>query len=75
MVNTSKIAPPFVIKAIGDPDILQSGVQIKYGYLEQLKAIGIQVQVQKVDDVTVPAYAGLTKFNYSKPVQYKEKAD
>ncbi|HBQ84989.1 MAG TPA: hypothetical protein DD811_00665 [Syntrophomonas sp.] len=75
LVNTSKIAPPFVIKAIGDPDILQSGVQIKYGYLEQLKAIGIQVQVQKVDDVTVPAYAGLTKFNYSKPVQYKEKAD
>ena len=75
LVNTSKIAPPFVIKAIGDPDILQSGVQIKYGYLEQLKAIGIQVQVQKVDDVTVPAYAGLTKFNYSKPVQYREKAD
>lgn len=75
LVNTSKIAPPFVIKAIGDPDILQSGVLIKNGYLESLKVIGIQVQVQKVDDINIPAYAGLTKFNYSEPVQLKEKAD
>jgi uncharacterized protein YlxW (UPF0749 family) len=75
LVNTSKIAPPFIIKAIGDPDILQSGVLIKNGYLDSLKVIGIQVQVQKSDDVEIPAYAGLTKFSYSKPVQYQEKAD
>jgi uncharacterized protein YlxW (UPF0749 family) len=75
LVNTTKIAPPFVIKAIGNPDTLQSGVLIKNGYLESLKVIGIQVQVQKVDDIQIPAYAGVTKFNYSKPVQYKEKAD
>lgn len=75
LVNTSKIAPPFVIKAIGDPDTLHSGVLIKNGYLESLKVIGIQVQVQKVDDINIPAYAGLAKFNYSEPVQLKEKAD
>jgi uncharacterized protein YlxW (UPF0749 family) len=75
LVNTTKIAPPFVIKAIGNPDTLKSGVLIKNGYLESLKVIGIQVQVQKVDDIQIPAYAGVTKFNYSKPVQYKEKAD
>lgn len=75
LVNTSRIAPPFVIKAIGDPDLLQSGVLIKNGYLDSLKVIGIQVQVQKFDNIQIPAYAGLTKFNYSQPVQYKEKAD
>lgn len=75
LVNTSKIAPPFVIKAIGDPDTLKSGVLIKNGYLDNLKVIGIQVQVQESQDIQVPAYAGLTKFDYSKPVQYKKKAD
>lgn len=69
LVNTSKIAPPFVIKAIGDPDVLQSGVLIKNGYLDSLKVIGIQVQVQKTQDIQIPAYAGLSKFDYSKPVQ------
>lgn len=75
LINTTRIAPPFVIKAIGDPDTLQSGVLIKNGYLDSLKVIGIQVQVQKQNDIQIPAYAGVTKFNYSQPVQYNEKAD
>lgn len=74
LINSSKIAPPFVIKAIGDPDILQSGLLIKGGYLESLKFYGIQTQVQKSKNVEIPAYNGVMKFIYSSPMKYEEKA-
>ncbi|MGI5920190.1 MAG: DUF881 domain-containing protein [Syntrophomonadaceae bacterium] len=76
LINSTKIAPPFVIKAIGDPDILQSGILIKGGYVEQyLKFYGIQVQVQKSKKVKIPAYSGIMKYVYSVPVEYEEKAE
>lgn len=74
-INSSRIAPPFIIKAIGDPDTLHNGVLIKGGYLESLKVIGIQVQVQKTDEVQIPAYTGLAKYKFSQPVQFKEEAE
>lgn len=70
LVNSTKIAPPFTIKAIGDPDMLQSGILIKGGYVEtDLKFWGIQIQVQKSKKVTIPAYSGLMKYVYSVPVK------
>lgn len=75
LVNWTKIAPPFEIKAIGNPDMLESGLLIKGGYLESLKFLGIQANIQKVEKLEVPAYSGRTKFSYSKPVQFKEKAE
>lgn len=76
LVNSNKTAPPFVIKAIGDPDMLQSGMLIKGGYVESvLKPIGLSVQVQKSEKIQIPAYNSVIKFDYSIPVQYKAKAD
>lgn len=70
LINSTKIAPPFTIKAIGDPDILQSGILIKGGYVEQyLKFYGIQVQVLKSKKIKIPAYSGLMKYVYSAPVK------
>jgi uncharacterized protein YlxW (UPF0749 family) len=70
LINSTKIAPPFTIKAIGDPDILQSGILIKGGYVEQyLKFYGIQVQVLKSKKIKIPAYSGLMKYVYSVPVK------
>lgn len=70
LINSTKIAPPFTIKAIGDPDVLQSGILIKGGYVEQnLKFWGIQVQVLKSKKIEIPAYSGLTKYVFSNPVK------
>ncbi|HZK43345.1 MAG TPA: DUF881 domain-containing protein [Syntrophomonadaceae bacterium] len=74
LVNWVKIAPPFVIKAIGNPDMLESGLNMKGGYLQTLKAL-VQVNLQKSEDINIPAYSGRTKFSYGSPVQFKEKAD
>lgn len=75
LVNWNKISPPFEIRAIGNPDMLESGLMIRGGVVEMLKVWGVQVNVQKVSKVSVPAYNGKLKFEYSTPVEYKEKAE
>lgn len=74
LVNWMKMAPPFEIKAIGNPDMLESGLTMNGGYLTTLKYLDMQINLQKVEKVTIPAYSGRMKFTYGTPVQYKEKA-
>lgn len=65
LVNTNKIAPPFIIKAIGDPQMLESGLSIKGGVAQKLKDYGLQLQIQKSDNVEIPAYTGIIKMKFS----------
>lgn len=64
LVNTNKIAPPFIIKAIGDPQLLESGLTIKGGVAQKLKNYELQFQIQKSDNVEIPAYSGVIKMNF-----------
>jgi uncharacterized protein YlxW (UPF0749 family) len=61
-----RLAPPYVITAIGDPDTLESSIKMKGGVAETLQFWGIQVGVKKMNQVTVPAYSGGVKFVYAK---------
>lgn len=64
LVNTNKIAPPFIIKAIGDPQMLESGLTIKGGVMQKLKDYGLQIQIQRLDDIEIPAYSGVLKMKH-----------
>lgn len=75
LVNWDKIAPPFEIRAVGNPDMLESGISMRGGYLDQLKLLGMQVHLQKHEKVEIPAYTGSIKFDYGVPVEFKEKAE
>ncbi|MBO8159326.1 DUF881 domain-containing protein [Thermosyntropha sp.] len=73
LVNWNKISPPFEIRAIGNPDMLESGLMIRGGIVEMLKVGGMQVNIQKMEKISIPAYNGKLKFKYSTPVEYKEE--
>ena len=73
LVNWDKIAPPFVIKAIGNPDLLESSLNIKGGYLSLLKNYGMQVNLQKVENMEMVPYAGNARFIFATPVVNTEK--
>ncbi len=68
LVNWKRITPPFIIMAIGDPEMLESGLSIKGGYLEAMRYAGLQVNLQRIEDVEIPAYNGPFQFEYSTPV-------
>ncbi len=75
LVNTNKIGPPFVMKAIGNPNNLVSGMQLQGGWLETMKLLGYQTHIQKMDNIEMPAYNGRINFSYAKTIEHREKAE
>ncbi|NLB18337.1 MAG: DUF881 domain-containing protein [Syntrophomonadaceae bacterium] len=69
LVNVNRIAPPFVISAIGDPDMLKSSLLITGGHLKYIENFGIQYQIQIADSIEIPAYKGSVKYEYAQPVR------
>lgn len=62
-VNGEKIGTPIVIKAIGMQERLIN-VDRQNGYVMILRSAGIEVDVKKDDNITIPKYTGVIKFNY-----------
>ncbi|MCT4621336.1 MAG: DUF881 domain-containing protein [Marinisporobacter sp.] len=72
-INAVPTAPPFVIKAIGNPDTLESTLNIRYGIVDYMKNNkNLQVSVKKQDEVVIPRYNEVIKFRYAKPVEDTE---
>lgn len=65
--KNQRLSPPFVIYALGDPETLANSLKMKNGVVDSLLLWGIQVDVKKVDNVTIPAYSGTLTFNYATP--------
>lgn len=67
-INDRAIGTPFIISAIGDPQLLMASVNAPDTYGELLKNvyfIGFEPEIQ--DKVTIPAYNGDFTFTYAKP--------
>jgi uncharacterized protein YlxW (UPF0749 family) len=73
IINSIKLAPPFIIQAVGDPDILETSLKMRGGVIESLQVFGIQVNIKKQDKIDMPAYTGPIQFKYLKPVKAGEK--
>ncbi|MGB9876667.1 MAG: DUF881 domain-containing protein [bacterium] len=69
-VNQVPIASPYKIEAIGDPDVLLSGLNVPGGILDYLKRSGFQVSVKKVEQIVLPPFTGAnsTRFRFAQPV-------
>lgn len=67
LVNWNKIGPPFVIKAIGDPQLLKSGMCIRGGCLDILRARGLQVQIEVSDDIYIPSVKTPVNLKFCSP--------
>lgn len=63
--KNNRLAPPYVVTAIGNPDTLEGSLKMKGGVAETLQFWGIQVTVKKLPQVVVPPYNGGIKFQYA----------
>ncbi|MEG6616435.1 DUF881 domain-containing protein [Peptococcaceae bacterium 1198_IL3148] len=72
-VNLTRLNSPYTIKAIGDPEKLESSLIIKNGMVDTLKEWGIAVTITKKEELTVPAYLNSLEFSYAKPLEEGEK--
>ena len=68
-VNDVKIAAPFIISAIGDPDILEAALNFPGGVADTLRPWGIELEIRKLDKVSIPAYKKVLSFNEAVPLE------
>jgi uncharacterized protein YlxW (UPF0749 family) len=65
-INTVPTAPPYTIKAIGNPQTLESTLTIRYGIVETMRnTYGLQVSLAKQEELEIPRYNGVIKFRYA----------
>jgi len=57
-INTKRVVPPYQVLAIGDPDTLANALELPGGLGEYLRDLGIEITVEKHQELTVPAFTG-----------------
>ncbi len=65
LVNTKRMAPPYVITAVGESRQLARALRRPGGAVELLTAFGFPVKVTLHELVEVPAYRGTFRFEYA----------
>lgn len=68
-VNNKRSAPPYVIKAIGNPKTLEAALNMRGGIVESLKVWGIQVNVLSEQSIIIKPYSGEFEYKYAKAVK------
>lgn len=67
LVNTTRLAPPFVIQAIGSPKLLYE--MIANREVEILRSSQYPVSVKEADEIIIPAYKGDLQFDLSRTIK------
>ncbi len=65
-INSNKVAAPFVIKAIGNDQYLESAINIRNGVADLLRKLGIKVTVVRSGDIVIPKYSKNVTFQFAK---------
>lgn len=66
-VNNVRSAPPYEIRAIGNPQTLENSLKMRGGVIETLQFWGIQTSIKPSESLTIPAFKGTYRFEYAKP--------
>lgn len=65
-INDEKVSSPFVIKAIGFPESMETALNRAGGYLDFLNDDGIVTSIKKLDNVKITKYTGVISAKYMK---------
>lgn len=74
LVNQRRMTPPYVVKAIGNPEGLAAALNLRGGILDYLQFYGIQVSISKRTEVQIPMYSGGSPYRFAKPVAHQDVA-
>lgn len=67
LAGTKKLAPPYVIHAIGNPATLRAALTMPGGYVEaQIEPYGLGITITEKEDLFIPAYRGDLVFDYAR---------
>ncbi len=61
------VPPPYRVEAIGNPAALQAGLAIRGGFVEGLRSVGLEVEVEPQPRLRLPARPTADAFRYARP--------
>ncbi len=64
-VNGVRISAPFVIKAIGEPEVLESALRFKGGVIDSLLPWGFSVDVSQQEEIVIEPYNQSFTYQYA----------
>lgn len=67
-----RFAPPFIIHAIGDPEVLTSYFQRDDSIYQTLMFWGLRFEIKQKDVIQIPRYIGDIEFRYAEPIREDE---
>jgi len=71
-INSVPTAPPYNIKAIGNPDTLKSSLDWRFGIVGQMRnEWNLQVDIKENDEIIIEQYNGIIKYKYLRSVDEK----
>ncbi|MCR5481825.1 MAG: DUF881 domain-containing protein [Clostridia bacterium] len=74
-INGTATAPPYTVKAIGNPETLKNALNIRGGVIQDMKLkYGLTVGLLAKDEMTIPRYAGVIEFKYAKTVPAEDES-
>lgn len=65
-INNVRSAPPYVIKAVGDPKTMASALRLRGGVVDTFAFWGINVKIKDDSRIVVPAQKTTRSFEYAK---------
>lgn len=68
-VNTVKFAPPFTIKAIGEPKQLEAALLLRGGIKDQFTESGVTVDIEKSEKIKIEKFNGIIEHKYALEVE------
>lgn len=63
-INGKMVGTPITIKAIGYPERIDGALNRPGGYLQLMANDGVEVYVEKADNITIPKYEGVYTYEY-----------
>lgn len=71
-INTVSFAPPFILKAIGDPKTLEASLRLREGVVDRIENSGVAITITQEQLIKIPKYNGVIEKNYAKVVEEGE---
>jgi len=68
VAGSARLSRGYEIEAIGDPTVMTATLNLRGGYVEGLRSVGLIVEVQAEERLRLPAYRGPLGFRHAKPV-------
>lgn len=68
-INQVPQTTPFLIKVIGNSDTLEGALTGRFGIVSIIREKNYQIDIKKMEKVTVPRYKGILDYRYSKVVE------